>query len=382
MFKRFFSLAVVCSSFTGQAHAQTDVQTLQQQLIERDVLIKDLQRRVQVLEQRSRAGAALEPASQAQRLAVQDGIPPAPASASPAAATAATVPKPVLAAIASEEDESARALERALVREGGFVLAPKALEIEPMLQYTYNGARGPGIVQTPTGAQITERSTNQHRPEAMLGLRLGLPWSSQLEVRVPYRSVRSNTSAAAAGLIESERNSGLGDTELQFTKQFATEHGARPALLGALTWKPATGPFQLGQPSPGSGFASVQAGLTAVKRQDPLVFFGGISYTDVRARTYAGNSISPGNGFGIRVGTLLAASPETSLRAGLELSHFGSTKINGIRTVGSDLLSGIVELGLSSLVTKNTLIDLSIGFGVTPDAPKLRLGVSLPIRFN
>jgi hypothetical protein len=112
------------------------------------------------------------------------------------------------------------------------------------------------------------------------------------------------------------------------------------------------------------------------------VFFGGISYTDVRSRTYAGNTIRPGNGFGMRVGTLLAASPETSLRAGLNLSHFGKIKINGLATSGSDSLSGVVELGLSSLVSKNTLIDVSIGFGITPDAPKLRLGVSLPIRFN
>jgi|GEM_PF-2242205 len=255
-------------------------------------------------------------------------------------------------------------------------------EVEPRFQYTYNGARGLEIVQTAAGAQITVRSTNQHRIEATLGLRMGLPWSSQLEIRVPYISARNNTLAAAVGFAESERSSGLGDAELQFTKQFATERAARPALLGALSWKPATGDFQLGQPSPGSGCASVQAGLTAVKRQDPLVFFGGISYTDMRARTYAGNRISPGNGFGFRVDTLLAASPETSLRAGLDLSHFGRTKINGQPSAGSQLLSGIVELGLSSLVSKNALINLNVGFGVTPDAPKLRLGVSLPIRFN
>jgi len=34
------------------------------------------------------------------------------------------------------------------------------------------------------------------------------------------------------------------------------------------------------------------------------------------------------------------------------------------------------------LLTAKTLVDLSLGIGITPDAPDFRIGLSLPIRFN
>jgi hypothetical protein len=134
--------------------------------------------------------------------------------------------------------------------------------------------------------------------------------------------------------------------------------------------------------SVGSGFPSLQAAVTAVKRQDPVVFFTGVSYTAFRTRAFDGSDVRPGNGIGLRFGAILAASPETSLRAGLDLNRNQATRLNGRSVPGSDAMSAIVELGLSTLVYPNTLLDLSVGFGVTPDAPDLRIGVALPIRFR
>jgi hypothetical protein len=357
----------------GHAAAQTDVRTLQQQLQERDAIIRDLQQRVEALEKRSRD-------------AVPAAVQAAPAAVPPAADRQARNAPPPAASVAAtgrtEEDETARALERALVREGGFLLPPRAMEVEPRLQYTYRGTRGAGIVQTPAGALVADRSANRHRSEATLGFRVGLPWSSQAELRVPYVWMRNDTSALAAGVADAERREGLGDAELQLTKQLAVERGGRPALLASLTWKPATGSFDLTSPSPGSGFPSLQAALTAVKRQDPLVFIGSLSYTAFRSRSELGNQIDPGNALGVRLGTLLAASPETSLRTTLDLSRAAKTRLNGRSAPGTQALSGVVELGLSTLVAKNILLDVNVGFGITPDAPNLRLGVSLPIRFD
>jgi len=64
--------------------------------------------------------------------------------------------------------------------------------------------------------------------------------------------------------------------------------------------------------SPGSGFHQLQAGLTVVTREDPLVFFVAPSYSWVFEREKNGTNVDPGDTIGLKVGTLLAASPETS----------------------------------------------------------------------
>lgn len=347
------------------ARAQGDLQKLQQQLAERDALIQDLVRRVEALEQRLH-GAAPAPA------------PSAPAAnAAAASRTAASAP-----ADATPEEDTARALERALVREGGLVLPPRAFEIETAYQYTYDGRRGLAVVQTAAGPQLAEGATARQRHEASLGLRVGLPGASQLALRVPYAQARNRSAAAAVAFDQSERASGIGDVEVQFTKQVMDERPGRPALLASLTWKAATGEFRAGQPSPGSGFDGLQAALTAVKRQDPLVFFGGLSYTAYRERVHGGVAMQPGPAVGARLGTLLAASPQSSLRLGLDLSRATRTRVNGAAAPGTETVSGLIELGLVSMLTRSTSLDLSVGFGVTADAPRLRLGVALPVRFN
>jgi hypothetical protein len=78
---------------------------------------------------------------------------------------------------------------------------------------------------------------------------------------------------------------------------------------------------------------------------------------------------------------VLAASPETSLRATFELSRFARTRIAGADVAGSDATVGILELGLAKVLTRRTLLDVSLGIGLTPDAPDFRVRLALPIRF-
>ncbi|HKQ27835.1 MAG TPA: hypothetical protein VJT77_04490, partial [Burkholderiales bacterium] len=169
--------------------------------------------------------------------------------------------------------------------------------------------------------------------------------------------------------------------EIGLTKQLFTERGSRPSVLAALTWKSASGRNDPTQLSPGSGFHQLQGGFTAVKRQDPLVFFGAWSYAATLARMRDGNKVDPGDSVGIKGGVLLAASPETSLRAAVDLSWFSRTKVGGIAIPGTDATVAVLELGFASLLNARTLFDLQFGIGLTPDAPDFRLRISLPIRF-
>lgn len=134
--------------------------------------------------------------------------------------------------------------------------------------------------------------------------------------------------------------------------------------------------------SPGSGFHQLQAGLTVVTREDPLVFFVAPSYSWVFEREKNGTNVDPGDTIGLKVGTLLAASPETSLRASFELTWSARTRIAGADVPGSDATVGILEVGLAKTLTRRTLLDVQLGIGFTPDAPDFRLRLAVPIRFG
>jgi hypothetical protein len=308
--------------------------------------------------------------------------PPPPAAARPsppagAPRAPAEAPKPSASEEAGREDEGSRALERTLVREGGLVLPRGVIEVESRLQYTYRGTQGLNVVVVNGVAQLAQQDVRRNDLEASVAVRRGLPGSLQVEARLPYVWIEQNRATSGAG-SQSEGVSGWGDVELGLTKQLATER--KGGLLGSLVWKSITGNHELGSLSPGSGFPHLQAALTAATREDPLVFLVTASYIWVFKRGRSGTDVNPGDAVGLKVGTVLAASPETSLRASFELSRFARTRVGGSDVPGSDTTVGILELGFGRALSRRTLLDVQLGIGVTSDAPDFRLRLGLPIR--
>ena len=97
--------------------------------------------------------------------------------------------------------------------------------------------------------------------------------------------------------------------------------------------------FRASQPSPGRGFSNVQPALTVVKRDDPVVFLATVSYAWVPTRGHEGSNIDPGDAIGLRLMTLLAASPQTSLRTGVDLSRadLSGANLRGANLSGANL---------------------------------------------
>jgi hypothetical protein len=276
--------------------------------------------------------------------------------------------QPLDAASAAPIDDDAgdeRALERALVRESGMLLAPGRWEAEPDVAYSHS-----------------ENNAGTYRRNAYgpgLTLRAGLPWRSQVAVSVPYVFERNRIGAAESS------NDGIGDVSLTLSHQLSTERGLLPGVIGTLTYHASTGKntvFESMMPTAlGSGFDALQASLTAVKRVDPVVFFGSFSYTHTYSEQKNGFNISPGNSHGLRFGALLAASPDTSLRAALNLTFHDEIRVDGTAILNSDNHSALLEIGSSVVLSKSTALDISVGAGLTRDMPKYRIGVALPVRF-
>ena len=273
-------------------------------------------------------------------------------------------PAPV-AADADDEEDSNRALERALVRERGLLLSPGVHEIEPNFVYSHTNIASAAFRRDSFGPG--------------LALRAGLPWRSQLELAVPYVFEQRRS-----GTVETNA-SGFGDWSVGLSHQLLSERSSVPGLIGTINYQAASGRntiFESATPvALGSGFASVQGALTAVKRVDPLVFFGSYSFTHNFARDKNGIEVAPGNANSLRFGTIFATSPSTSLRAAFNLTLFNKTKIGGIPRVGSDDPFGLFEFGGSGVLSESTALDVLVGAGVTRNAPKYRITVALPIRF-
>jgi len=259
---------------------------------------------------------------------------------------------------ASEEDEELnRALERTLVQQGGMLLRAGAGELEPQLSYAH---------------WDKSRSALRHVGEAALVFRAGLGWESQFQARVPYLHV-STASASATD---------FGDIELSLSRQLVRESGPVPSLVASLGWLIRTGNDAFAAEVPtGGGFNVLQAGATALKRHDPLVYYAGLSYAWPRARHIGGTEIEPGDTLGVRLGSILAASPEASVNVGLNLSFVRATRLDGKRVADSDTVLGTLQIGFGTILSRSVMLNVSGDFRVTGNVPNFRLNASLPIRF-
>jgi hypothetical protein len=281
-------------------------------------------------------------------------------------------------------DETLRALERTLVQAGGLLLPKWTYELEPRLEYVYQGSGG---LRFANGVGLVNHDVRRDTLTSSTTLRLGLPWESQVDVTVPYVLSQERTSMGSFA-EETHNGTGLGDIEIGLTRQLLWEGDAVPDLLASVRWKTTTGDSAFdvdpGDLAVGSGFHAVSGTLTAVKSREPLVFFGSLSYTANLSDTKAGLDIDPGDTVGLSLGTILAAGPGTSLTFALDQTFSQTTEVDGRDLPGSDGVGAMLKVGASTVLpfdSSRSLLSVTAGLGVTDDAPDLRLVASLPYRF-
>ncbi|MBK1735902.1 hypothetical protein CKO15_11560 [Halorhodospira abdelmalekii] len=175
----------------------------------------------------------------------------------------------------------------------------------------------------------------------------------------------------------SETGSSVGDVKIGLAKTLARERGARPDLVARIVWDTDTGDQMDGDVSMGLGFDQLRVSLSALKRQDPLVF----TATGAYEYTFEEGEVKPGDAWALSLGTSLAASPDTSLSASLIQRFSSRAEIDGRSVDGTDQVSGVLALGASSIVGRRTLIAFSVAVGVTDDAPDYAVSLAVPVRF-
>jgi len=260
------------------------------------------------------------------------------------------------------------------------------MEVAPSLAYSNREVQGLALAQTPEGIPtVADQRLRQDQLRGTAALRVGLPWESQIEVRAPYAWLRQSRTLGD-GTHAVNEGSGVGDIEVALSHQFLRESGWWPDLIGGVSWRFTTGhdPFrsQLAAVATGSGIPEFRARVTAVKSSDPLVFFGTLSYAHDQTVHQAFGAFQPGDAIGLELGTVLAVSPETSFTFGVVQEFRGRTSIDRVGSPGTDTIAASLDLGVARVLTRNVLLDLSLGVGLTHDAPDYVLQVSVPIRFH
>jgi len=375
-------------------------QRLNDALRERDAIIRNLLERVQELEWRVNGGFTTSPKE----------LIAAKSSSSAPASLPAPEPRGAVSAINSvvtnsgydaEERQASQALDQALIVRGGLLLPPGTVELDNTTSYfssTSDRINIDGFALLPV-LVVGDIASQRVRKDLLLptfSARLGLPHKLQFDTYVPY-GYQLNRTVDVNNTQTSQSTFGLGDITFGLSRQLTLEHGRIPDLLANVRFKTTTGidSFNLNssQTALGTGFYAVQGNLTAAKSNDPVVFFGNLSYTANLNGTHSvpandpenpgamiPGHFKPGDSVGFQLGSILSLNPETSMTVGWDQRFTRATTLNGQVVPASFLVEGSLRLGASYLYAPGRTIDLSFGVGLTPDTPNLQFSVGLPIR--
>jgi hypothetical protein len=344
-----------------------------------------------------------------------DGIAPGVAQAAPRGGAA--TPAPVGVAPPREASEA----KVAQIFEQPGVLTPKGhYVVEPSLQYAYSSNNRVALVgYTIIPALLVGLVDERNTVTAALSGRYGVSNRFELEVKIPYVYRSDSTvsreifTGSAIDRAFDTTGKALGDVELGARYQFNDGGADLPYFIGTLRLKTRTGrdPFSVvtdcatrcignttgtGLPldlPTGSGFNSLQPGLTWLFPSDPAVFFGSFSYTHSFARDNVSRTVlngeqealgkvQPGDILGTNFGLGLALNDKSSFSVGFDINSVGRTRQNAVvvpgavRTVLASLL-----MGYSYRLGSKTTLSVAVGAGLTRDTPDVTLNLKLPIAF-
>ena len=416
------SLAMTATASHAQGALATSdgarIERLQQQLTEQNQQIETLRQAVTDQEARHR---------ELQRALGQEVRPVAKQAegAGNADADSATDKsrRPVRVGVAPSQEMQPSAVAPLFDQPG--ILTPKGKYLlEPSVQYSYSSSNrvalvGYTVIPALLLGLIDVREVKRSTLTGALTTRYGLSNRFELEAKLPY-VYRSDATISREAIVgsSSERafnSSGrnFGDVELAARYQLNDGGANKPYLIGSMRFKARTGkdPFEVvtdcvtrcvgnttgtGLPldlPTGSGFYSLQPGLTWLFPSDPAVFFGGISYThnfkrsNISRQVLGGErefigTVEPGGIFGINFGMGLALNDQSTFSMGVDLNSVGRTRQNGtpvaasVRTQLASLL-----LGYSYRYSDKTTYSVTVGAGLTRDTPDLTVSLRIPMSF-
>lgn len=201
------------------------------------------------------------------------------------------------------------------------------------------------------------------------------------------------------GTSGSKDVSDLGDISLSANWQPFRISGDMPSFIMTSSVSIPTGrsPYEINPDidlATGNGVYSASIGFNTNKNIDPVVLFGGMSYSyqfeksGLTHHLSSGRTLTkvvPSDGIGTSLGLGYAMSYKVTVNAAISASYsFGTTykyKDGGSRTTGTDLTSSL-NLGTGLRVSPEKTISVNVGIGLSNDASDFSFSFRIPFDFD
>jgi hypothetical protein len=312
-----------------------------------------------------------------------------------------------------------------LFEQPGVLTPPGTYVLEPALQYAQSSSNriamaGYTIIPTLFYPTVDVREVRRNSTAASLTARRGITNRFELEVRIPY-AYRSDdiVSRDTAGTVATDRVSqssgkSLGDVELAARYQLNEGSLQIPYFVAGVRFKSRTGrdPFEvvtdctlrctgpdasgtglpLGLPT-GSGFYALEPNIAWFMPSNPATFFGTFSYMHNFKRSNVSRTllngvseplgdITPPDSFGFNAGMGFALNDRVAISFGYDHISISRARRNG-QTLPDSLRTqlGTIMAGFSYRLDHQRTINISLGGGLTRDAPDVGLVVRMPFAF-
>jgi hypothetical protein len=294
------------------------------------------------------------------------------------------------------------AFEAILIEKGGVLLPKGAFYIEPSLQYSHFSRHrmsisGFTILEAIIIGTLEVEDLKRDILQAALTTRYGITPTLEAEIKVPY-IYRHDMGVRGPGTTDMFRwgvdDYALGDIEGAIYYHLIGARGSIPDIICNIRVKSTTGrdPYGLEKERThnvdiykelptGNGHWGISGGLTAVKVSDPAVFLASLGYFwNLKRDVVNYGEIDPGDSIEYSLGIAYALSERLSLSTSYQQRFTLSTKQNGTKIPGTYINSAVLFLGTSYVLSKNNYVNISVGAGLTLDAPDIQLVVAIPIR--
>ena len=235
----------------------------------------------------------------------------------------------------------------------------------------------------------------QHTVSNTFSLQYGLLNNLTLTATLPF--------IAKSDLLKDTTTVGLGDIAFGARwEPFPLERGKMPLILnGSLSTKTGDSPYEINPNrdlSTGKGYYSIGGGASTRKFIDPVVLFGSGSlsygFKESNLNQRRGSRIlddyTPGITGGIALGFAYSLNYDVSLTMSYQQS-FATGSEFAFRQIDpnkpqefsrpADQTSSSLGISLGVRMSPKTIVNTSLGFGLTEDAPDVTLGVSFPLDF-
>ncbi len=199
---------------------------------------------------------------------------------------------------------------------------------------------------------------------------------------------------AKSEIIRDTTTAGLGDISLGARwEPFPLEQGRLPLVLfGSVSTKTGDSPYEIGldELSTGKGYYSVGVGASTRKYIDPVVLFASASanygFKESGLNQARGSrtltSFDPGISGGFSFGFAYSFNYDVSLTMSYQQSFNMDAEFqfnNGDSYKSPDQSSAMLSFALGVRVSPETIVNGTVGIGLTEDAPDISLGLSFPL---